>query len=255
MEVKPDPPPQLGSRPGSEPRPETDPDLVRDLEVLRGGAPAAPSRRPRRGRALPILVVLGLLVAAGAFVGTRVWLRPAEVSLVPVTRRDVGVPPVVITASGYLEAKRQITLSSKAQGKIVEMPVEENDAVKAGDLIARLENDEQRAGLALAEAEYADAQRELRRASQLRQQGAISASTLDAAETTHAVAAARLELSRVAVDNTTLRAPIDGTVIRKIRDVGEFLEEKELQKLHPPVDPGAAAKYIQIYLKRKKGGN
>jgi RND family efflux transporter MFP subunit len=207
---------------GSEPRPEPDRQLARDLEVLRGGAPGAASR-PRRRRVLPLLVVLGLLGLAAAFVAARVWLRPAEVGLVPVTRRDVGVPPVVITASGYVEAKRQITLSSKAQGKIVEMPVEENDVVKAGDLIARLENDEQLASLELARAEYADAQRELRRAGRLRDERAISEATLDAARTANDVAAARLRLSQVAVDNTTLRAPIDGTVIRKIRDVGEFL--------------------------------
>ena len=57
------------------------------------------------------------------------------------------------------------------------------------------------------------------RARQLRQQGAVSQAALDAAETASDVAAARLQLSRVALANTTLRAPIDGTVIRKIRDM------------------------------------
>jgi RND family efflux transporter MFP subunit len=129
----------------------------------------------------------------------------------------------VLTASGYIEARRQITVSSKAQGKIVEMPVEENDRVKAGDLIARLEDDEQRASLALAKAEFEDATRELARARDLFAGGIASQGELDRRETAFEVARARRDLAQVLLANTVLRAPIDGTVIRKLRDLGEFL--------------------------------
>jgi HlyD family secretion protein len=198
--------------------------LARDLEVLRGGARAGTGAHPprrRRGLGLALVGVLALLVAG--YAGLRAAWRPAEVSLVVVTRRDVGVPPVALSASGYLVAKRQITVSSRAQGKIVEMPVAENQRVAAGDLIARIESDEQRASLALAQAQYADAERELRRSRQLHAQGTLAQAALDAAETADRVARARLDLARVALANTVLRAPIDGTVIRKIRDEGEFL--------------------------------
>jgi len=130
---------------------------------------------------------------------------------------------VLLSASGYLEAHRQITVSSKAQGKIVEMPVEENARVKAGDLIARLEDDEQRASLSLAQAEFDDRQRELTRTRELFTRGSTSQGALDRAETAFEVARARRELAQVLLDNTVLRAPIDGTVIRKLREQGEFL--------------------------------
>ena len=114
-------------------------------------------------------------------------------------------------------------MSSKAQGKIVEMAVTENQRVAAGDLIARLESDEPRAQLALADAEYADATRELRRVEDLRSGGVGSQAALDRAQTRQEVSRAQRDLARVALDNREIRAPIDGTVIRKIRDVGEFL--------------------------------
>ena len=199
--------------------------LARDLAVLRGEARApGPDRiaaRRRRWRTwIGIALVALAIAAAGAW---RVLARPPEVTLVTVAWRDVGAPPVLLSASGYLEAHRQITVSSKAQGKIVEMAVTENQRVAAGDLIARLESDEPRAQLALAEAEYADATRELRRVQNLRQGGVGSQAALDKAQTRQEVSRAQRELARVALDNREIRAPIDGTVIRKIRDVGEFL--------------------------------
>ena len=133
-------------------------ELAADLETLRVKRRPDPRAPDRPRRRWPWLVALGVLaaLAIAGFAAQRL-LRPVEIELVAVTLRELGSPPVLLTASGYIEARRQITVSSKAQGKIVEMPIEENQRVKAGDLIARLENDEQRASLALAEAEYADA--------------------------------------------------------------------------------------------------
>jgi RND family efflux transporter MFP subunit len=199
--------------------------LARDLAVLRGEARApGPERGAARRRRWRTWIGIALVALAIAAVGAwRVLARPPEVTLVTVAWRDVGAPPVLLSASGYLEAHRQITVSSKAQGKIVEMAVAENQRVVAGDLIARLESDEARAQLALAEAEYSDATRELRRVENLRQGGVGSQAALDKAHTRQAVSRAQRDLARVALDNREIRAPIDGTVIRRIRDVGEFL--------------------------------
>jgi RND family efflux transporter MFP subunit len=202
-----------------------DGELARDLEALRLverpdlSATAPPTRR--RGAWLAALALL--LVALAGFFAWRQLTKPTDVELVAVTLREIGAPPAVLTASGYVEARRQITVSSKAQGKIVEMPVEENARVKAGDLIARLEDDEQRASLSLAEAEYADRQRELTRKQELFARGSTSQGELDRAKTAFEVAQARRELAQVLLANTVLRAPIDGTVIRKLREQGEFL--------------------------------
>src|SRR5262249_4552554 len=215
---RPDPSPEDAPRPIASA-------LARDLAVLRGEArgpgPERPEARGRRRRFWIATALAALAVAAaGAW---RVWTRPPEVALGTVAWRDVGAPPVLLSASGYLKAHRQITVSSKAQGKIVEMAVGENQHVAAGDLIARRESDEARAQLALAEAEHADAARELARVQNLRGSGAASQAAFDRAQTREEVSRAQRDLARVALDNREIRAPIDGTVIRKIRDVGEFL--------------------------------
>jgi HlyD family secretion protein len=199
--------------------------LARDLAVLRGEARAAgPERAEARRRRRRIWIGTALVaLAAGAAAAWRVWSRPPEVTLVTVAWRDVGAPPVLLSASGYLKAHRQITVSSKAQGKIVEMAVAENQHVAKGDLVARLESDESRAQLELAEAEHHDAARELARVENLRGRGAASQADLDRAQTRQEVSRAQRDLARVALDNREIRAPIDGTVIRRIRDVGEFL--------------------------------
>jgi HlyD family secretion protein len=207
-----------------EPRPQGTA-LARDLAVLRGEARGpGPERGAARRRRIRAWIGVALVaLAIGGVAAWRVYGRPPEVTLVTVAWRDVGAPPVVISASGYLKAHRQITLSSKAQGKIVEMAVAENQHVAKGDLVARLESDEARAQLALADAEHADAVRELRRVESLRSGGVGSQAALDRAMTREQVSRAQRDLARVALDNREIRAPIDGTVIRRIRDVGEFL--------------------------------
>lgn len=212
-----------GEAPGPARRPE--PELLRDLEALRVVDRPEPVGRPgTRRRRWPWWLLGVLLVgASGGWWGVQRFSMPPEVSLVVVGLRDFGAPPSLLDASGYLEARRQITVSSRAQGKIVEMPVDENQQVREGDLIARIEDDEQRARLKLAAAERRDAEREFRRKVELERRGSISRTELERAETHLQVAEAQHELAQVALDNTVVRAPIDGTVIRKIRDVGEFL--------------------------------
>ncbi len=209
--------------------PSLDPDLERDLRILRLGgtgdptSPGAP--RPRRRRFPWGKLITLVVVVAGIAGGVSYWrlTRPVDVTLVSVAPRDLGLPPTLLTASGYIVAKRQITVSSKTQGKIVEMPVGIATELKHGELIARVQDDEQRAQVKVAEAQLAQAELDVGRARELTRAHISSQSDLDKAETDLRVASAQLELAKVALADTLVTAPIDGTVIRKIRDVGEFL--------------------------------
>lgn len=109
------------------------PEIARDLKLIRGGDPAeseAPEPR-RRGRGMRWFL-LALFVACLAF-GIVMWRRsvlaPPEVGAVAVSLREIGIPKVTLRVTGYLSPRRQITVSSMAQGKIVEMPVSENQQV------------------------------------------------------------------------------------------------------------------------------
>ena len=98
------------------------------------------------------LALLLLLVAAVAGGALWYWLRapravPVRVVSVAETRANGGSGgPAVLNASGYVTARRRATISSKMTGKVVEVLVEEGMAVKAGQVLARLDDTTLRRG-------------------------------------------------------------------------------------------------------------
>ena len=202
------------------------------------------------------LLVLVLAAVAGAALWY--WFRapravPVRVAAVVETGANPGGGgPAVLNASGYVTARRRATVSSKMTGKVVEVLVEEGMAVKAGQVLARLDDTTLRRYLELAEAE-------LRRiaADGRRNRGAAQGGPPDARSRTRARCAtafparristaprrrwtrskARLELTReqvtvaerqVAVrrtdlDDTVIRAPFSGVALSKDAQPGEMV--------------------------------
>src|ERR1017187_3788724 len=119
---------------------------------------------PRRGRWRWLIVLLLLaIVAAGGlyFVRARPAFGAVEVQTVTPSVQSGSGPMAgtpILTASGYLVARRQSVVSSKIQGRIGRLLVEEGSIVKTGDILATLENEDYVAGIAKAKAdiEYAD---------------------------------------------------------------------------------------------------
>ena len=88
--------------------------------------------------------------------------RPIEVETAAVTQRAAGMQAAVLNASGYVTARRRATVSSKITGKVVEVNVEEGMAIREGQVLARLDDSQFRASLALAEAQAEAARRNVR---------------------------------------------------------------------------------------------
>lgn len=95
--------------------------------------------------ALKLLVIAALV---GAFT-YRLKFSP-----VPVFSHQVSVGPVVaeVMGTGTLEARVEATISPKIQGRLFEMLVDQNDSVKAGQLLARLDDAEWKEEVAVAKA-------------------------------------------------------------------------------------------------------
>jgi RND family efflux transporter MFP subunit len=157
----------------------------------------------------------------------------------------------VLNASGYVVARRQATVSSKATGKVAEVLIEEGMEVKHGQLLARLDDSTARSTYSLAERQLdaarknleevsvrvAEAQRNVRRTEQLRADKLVSEVQVDQAQSESAALAARLEAlkSEVAVaegtlrvraqdrDDLSVRAPFDGVVVSKDAQPGEMV--------------------------------
>ena len=67
--------------------------------------------------------------------------------------RAAPAPGAVLNASGYVTARRRATVSSKVTGKVLEVFVEEGKAVRKGQVLARLDDSQMRAALAVAQAQ------------------------------------------------------------------------------------------------------
>jgi HlyD family secretion protein len=134
-------------------------------------------------------------------------------------------------------ARRKAAVASKGTGTLVFLGVEEGDRVKKGQVIARLDDSDvvatlQRAreNLRLAEADLNDAKKSLERQRVLLQRELIAQAEYDAAEARYKRVVASIDAAKfavkeaeVAVDNTRIVAPFDGTVLKKNADVGEIV--------------------------------
>jgi multidrug resistance efflux pump len=128
---------------------------------------------------------------------------------------------VLWEAKGYAVPARQVTVSPKVSGQVVELLIEEGKRVKAGDVLARLDPAEQEAALRLARAEMKLAEAGLAKA----KEGAGKAD-LAVAQAKVEVAQARVALAQRRLECTVVRAPVDGTVLVKRAEVGTLINPK-----------------------------
>ena len=197
-----------------------------------------------------VLIGGGVVLVGGAMWVTAVKRRvpSTEVRLEKVALRDLTS---IVTASGKIEPKKKVDVSSDITGRIVSLPVKEGDMVERGQVVVRIdpslyETDVQRqeAFLAAAQATQAQAQankdqaeRAWTRNRDIRAQNAqlVSQEALETAETQRAVAVANLDAAVRQVDQaraglrsaqenlrkTTIVAPMSGRVTRLAVEEGE----------------------------------
>jgi RND family efflux transporter MFP subunit len=211
------------------------------LKIDRNRKSASPWRWPLlllTPAAIGILALYGLR-ARQAFSATEVETVSVTVS------RDVepsaGTP--ILTASGYVVARRKAVVSAKIQGRLSELRVEEGSVVREGEILARLESIDYEASVARAraavqraEADLGEYRRQLRLSEDLARQKIVAedqreaaASRVRIAEAQVAQAAADLAFAEAQLQNTVIRAPFGGVVVKKMAEVGESVA---------PIPPG-----------------
>jgi RND family efflux transporter MFP subunit len=181
-----------------------------------------------------------LAIGAAVLIGLALLMLsdPAiEVETAVVARVYPSQSFTLLSASGYVVAQRKAAVASKATGRLEWLGVEEGSPVKAGQVIARLENrdvaadnDLAAANVNNAKAELADARQNFERMKELRDKGYVAQAELDSADTRfkRAQAAvtgaeAALRAAEVAVEYTLIRAPFDAVVLTKNADIGDIV--------------------------------
>ena len=229
-----------------------------DLSKLRidRGAPPAPVRRAF-GRNL-IIFVAGVLVVAAAIVLLRMRSAPVVQVATAVASGAGGSAAgaggaVSVTANGYVVARTKASVSAKTAGRLASLTVSEGSYVHRGEIIARLDNADFQAAVAQAQANVATADASLiestadrdqseRDAARIREirtrnpnlmseqdletytsRAAGAVARYNAAVARKRSAEAALRLAQATNENTIIRAPFTGTVLRKDAEVGEVV--------------------------------
>jgi RND family efflux transporter MFP subunit len=205
-----------------------------------------------------VIAVLALLLVLGAVFALRGGgAVPVQVVTVAASSGSEGGGSAgagtSVTANGYVVARTRASVSAKLPGRIANLRVSEGSTLRRGEIIATLENADYQAQAAQAKAAVATARaevvvartasegagREAERLRDMRQENAdlVSAQDLDGVEGRARQAAARLEAAdarlkaaqaslRFALanlENTVIRAPFSGTVLRKEAEIGEVV--------------------------------
>ena len=142
-----------------------------------------------------------------------------------------------LDASGYVVARRKATLSAKIMGKIAQVNFEEGQKVKAGDIVARLDDSNYAALLGQAQAQARQAKATLdntapiyARYRTLKEQGAISTDAVETqrlayenARTAYDAAMAAVGFAQANLRDTVVRAPFAGVVTVRVAQLGEVV--------------------------------
>src|SRR5438132_2337167 len=211
-----------------------------ELETLRIVRPQEQPRR-KRSRLVSIAILMLLLTVLGAasyVIYAKTIGRSPTVQTMMVVARTDRQSSVLLTGSGYIVTRHKyIIIGTKVLGQIVAEPIEEGQHIKAGDVLARIDDRDYQAQLRQATASRDVAKAKLHllqnkadRARYLIKTGAISKDDFETAITAAGVGQAELERDEAAVDyakfnvnQCVISSPINGIVLKKYRELGDTI--------------------------------
>jgi RND family efflux transporter MFP subunit len=230
------------------------------LRLDRPRAPASMQRTKSHGDRRQRSSVVAWILAIGALLGLGVGgffvyregtgrLFSSEVELGAVTLMSPAQSDVTLVATGYVFARHRAVVAPRVPGRIAKLLVAEGAEVKAGQLVAELESADAQASLMQVRADIAAAKAKVERAAadvslaqtqekrerELLGKGAGVQATYDdakarldaaqsmlrSAESDVRAVEARRAAAEVLLDNTKIRAPFNGTITKKLSEVGE----------------------------------
>ena len=193
------------------------------------------------------LTIVGLLVIAGALVGTKIlqfsamaaagaaFVPPAET--VTATNVTEAVWENSLSVTGSLAAVQGVTIATELASKVVAISFESGAKVQAGELLLKQDTSTEEAQLGQLEATLALAKINLDRNLELLTQKTISQSEFDASEAQFRQASAAANNIRALIAKKTIRAPFAGRLGLRLVNVGQSLREGDaivtLQTLDP----------------------
>jgi len=148
---------------------------------------------------------------------------PEETKAVPVEIAALGQGPIeeVLRFSTNLEAEQAVGVYSQAARQVVDLLVEEGDRVAKGQVLLRLQDDEQRLQVAKVEGQLSKARREYDRQKRLYEDSLIPEQDFNQATYELKQLELQLEEAQRQLSYTEVRAPIRGTITRRLVNMGD----------------------------------
>jgi membrane fusion protein (multidrug efflux system) len=187
-------------------------------------------------RHLPRLVLAGLLVLflvlAGLIGGEKERLEREKAAAKAPERRPVNAvvlalhPDAIrdaINLPGVIEPWTRLQLLAKVSGSIREVLAQEGAQVEAGQVLARIEDDDYRIALDAARAAYARAKADFERKKTMLAQRTVPVAELELSEAQMLTAKASVEEAELRLSRCAITAPIPGVVRRLDAKLGQFL--------------------------------
>ena len=226
------------------------------LRINRDDPPPAVKRA--LGRVLWLVAAAVLVLLVVILVARRGGAAPVQVVTVSTSGGEGAAGggnggAVAVVANGYVVARTKAAVSAKIPGRLAMLNVSEGSRVQKGDIIARLDNADYAAAVGQAEASLASAKATLIEAQSDRDQmqrdyvrvrdihaqnpNLVSPQDVENADSRARqaearfgaqsarvdAAAASLRMAQANLENTYIRAPFSGTVLRKEAEVGEVV--------------------------------
>jgi RND family efflux transporter MFP subunit len=197
--------------------------------VARTVAPAEipqPKAVVRRGWARRLILAFAAVVTIALIGGAlRAYFQPVAIAVERPTR---GPAIEAVYATGVIEAIDYARFGSTVAGRVVEVPVDEGDAVMKGDVVARLDDSQAVARLRDARARLTMAESDIARDQTLMNRGVLAVQTLERAEQERDQAAAAVELFGRQLEGYRVLSPLSGTVMKRNVEPGETVAANAL---------------------------
>ncbi|QOY93528.1 efflux RND transporter periplasmic adaptor subunit [Massilia sp. UMI-21] len=184
-----------------------------------------------------VAIAAGVIVVGGA---AAAWMMPKGEPEIPPSKYrtaavDVGAINQTVTATGTINPVALVNVGSQVSGTVVELNADFNDRVRKGQVLLKLDPTIFNAQIRQAEASRASslanlrlAEANYRRNQQLVTQSFVSSVALDGSRREMDVARANVQLAdaqlaraQADLNNSVIRSPIDGVIIKRTIDLGQ----------------------------------
>ncbi len=203
--------------------------------ALRPATEAGATVSPWRRRKIILAVAAFILLAAGAgvyYILNRGWES---------------------TDDAFIEG-HIVEMSSKLSNTVAEVAIDDNQLVKKGQILVRIDPRDYQVALNEAQANFDKAQSDLKRITSLIPSNAVSRQDLDAARAARDVAQSRLDRAKLDLGYTEIRAEADGRITRKNVEPGSYVEVGQVLFAVVPVRVWVLANFKETQLTHMHAG-